>query len=107
MLYTSFYRIIFPKKVGLGTRDIIYTSFTMMRLVNPTKIAEFRASIRLTRIAALSSQNDSNTPKVQNFINGQFVDSKTTKWIPLYNPGKTIVPRLLQLRVFHNLRPKL
>lgn len=29
----------------------------------------------------------SSAPKVQNFIDGKFVDSATTKWIPLYDPA--------------------
>lgn len=29
----------------------------------------------------------SNVPKVQNFINGKFEDSRTSEWIPLYNPA--------------------
>ena len=29
----------------------------------------------------------SSIPKVPNFINGEFVDSKTTKWIQLLNPA--------------------
>lgn len=29
----------------------------------------------------------SNIPKVKNFINGKFVDSKAKDWIPLFNPA--------------------
>lgn len=29
----------------------------------------------------------SQAPKVQNFINGKFEDSKATQWIDLYNPA--------------------
>lgn len=64
-----------------------------MRTFNPTRITRFRVSQKLLRsaaAAALSTQSDSTVPKVQNFINGQFVDSKTTKWIPVYNPGTTM-----------------
>jgi acyl-CoA reductase-like NAD-dependent aldehyde dehydrogenase len=28
-----------------------------------------------------------SAPKVQNFINGEFVDSNATNWIPLTNPA--------------------
>ena len=57
-----------------------------MRHLN-TKSAVLRSVIK-TRIERLSSKIDPAVPKVKNFINGEFVDSTTTNWIPLYNPGK-------------------
>jgi malonate-semialdehyde dehydrogenase (acetylating)/methylmalonate-semialdehyde dehydrogenase len=54
-------------------------------------ILKIALSRRLTKFispnvisAAFSSEV---VPKVKNFINGQFVDSKTTDWIPLLNPA--------------------
>ena len=57
----------------------------MMRHLN-TKSAVLRSVIK-TRVERLSSKIDPAVPKVKNFINGEFVDSSTTNWIPLYNPG--------------------
>ena len=58
----------------------------MMRKV--AKIARCPSIRSISKCAAMSTQKDTNIPRVQNFINGQFVDSVTTKWIPLYNPGR-------------------
>jgi hypothetical protein len=58
----------------------------MMRYV--AKISRCSTVRSLSKYGAMSTQKDINIPKVQNFINGQFVDSLTAKWIPLYNPGR-------------------
>ena len=34
-----------------------------------------------------TAQLSSAVPRVKNFINGKFEDSKTTEWINLYNPA--------------------
>lgn len=44
-----------------------------------------RSNVLKTRLQSASLS--SNVPKVKNFINGKFEDSKTTTWIPLYNPA--------------------
>lgn len=44
-----------------------------------------RSNVIKARIQSASLS--STVPKVQNFINGKFEDSKTSVWIPLYNPA--------------------
>ena len=51
-------------------------------LLQASRLAQRRA-FGSTAVAASSA----DVPKVQNFINGQFVDSKTDKWIDLHNPA--------------------
>ena len=61
----------------------------MMRHLNLKLVG--RRSIGGFRSSYLSSKTDTDVLKVKNFINGKFVDSLTTKWIPLYNPGKLVL----------------
>ena len=57
----------------------------MIRQLNLRTVG--RSFMQGLRSSRFSSKKDINVPKVKNFINGKFVDSLTTKWIPLYNPG--------------------
>lgn len=52
-----------------------------------TKLSFLRSTANMRKSAPFSSKVDSKIPRVKNFINGQFVDSLTKDWIPLYNPG--------------------
>ena len=58
---------------------------SMMRQLNLWTVG--RTSMQGLRPSRFSSKKDIDVPKVKNFIDGKFVDSLTTKWIPLYNPG--------------------
>lgn len=51
--------------------------------------------------AAFSSEV---VPKVKNFINGQFVDSKTTEWIPLQNPATQEIVCMVPKSTIEELR---
>lgn len=44
-----------------------------------------RSNILKTKIQ--TAQLSAAVPKVKNFINGKFEDSKTSEWINLYNPA--------------------
>ena len=44
-----------------------------------------RTNVLKTRFQSASLS--ASVPRVQNFINGKFEDSKTTEWINLYNPA--------------------
>ena len=43
--------------------------------------------VALRNAALYSSSSAASAPRVQNFINGKFEDSKATQWIDLYNPA--------------------
>merc|ERR1719261_2101404 len=46
-----------------------------------------RALACRSRIVSVLRAMSTSAPKVQNFINGEFVDSSASKWIPLTNPA--------------------
>jgi malonate-semialdehyde dehydrogenase (acetylating)/methylmalonate-semialdehyde dehydrogenase len=41
----------------------------------------------ILRVKVQSAHMSAGVPRVKNFINGKFEDSKTTEWINLYNPA--------------------
>ena len=88
MVYFVFY-LLFSVRYSEQSNLIVDKSVVevgMMRKV--AKIARCPSIRSISKCAAMSTQKDANIPRVQNFINGQFVESVTTKWIPLYNPGR-------------------
>lgn len=76
-------------------------SYSAIRRVSASPA--FKRALSTSRPTLFAAQ--ASIPRTKLFINGEFIDSKTDKWIELRNPVRAIAtPRWIRRAFLHNPR---